>query len=107
MIRTKRQEIVPMASGATTTPVINLNGTVWFTIEVPDADKAKAITVQCNSKATGTPTWVSVLTIADITNRFKQLTAAELSAIGPLEEIRLVFATGVAAACNIVIHTST
>lgn len=87
MVRNKKKTLLEFA--VDTTDVVQVDASGWWTIEVADGDKAIAITVQTLSEITGG--WVNVLTIADTTNAFKQLTAAELAAVGPLSEVRFVF----------------
>ena len=104
MIRTKKRITLTITSGSALSSSDTFGIASWMTIEVPEADKAKAITVQTRSPVTGD--WRDVVTIADVTNAFKQLTATEMSVIGPLEEIRLKFASNVAATGIVVLHTS-
>lgn len=87
MVRNKKRTLLEFA--AATTPVVQVDASGWWTIEVADGDKAIAVTVQTKSEITGA--FVNVLTIADTTNAFKQLTATELATIGPLSQVRFVF----------------
>lgn len=104
MNRTKTRIELALTSGSALSEPTPINGGAWFTIEVPDADKAKAITIQTQSGVTGN--WIDVVTLEDDANIFKQLTAAELTVIGPLDQIRLKFASNVAATSKAVLHVS-
>lgn len=103
MNRIKGRIQVALVTSSTTTGRIVLNSGAWFALEVPDADKAKAITIQTPSGDDPT-TWLDVVTLEDVTNRFKGLTTAELAIIGCLAEIRLKFASAPAATSNAYIH---
>ena len=104
MIRTKLRIALEVTASATTSASVTLNSYSWFTIEVAEADKAKAITIQTPSQITSG--WRDVIVLEDVTNAFKHITAEELAVIGPLEEIRLKFASNPAAAGNVYLHAT-
>ena len=105
MNRIKNRTPVPITTGSTTSSSVTFNSGAWFVLEVPDADKAKAVTIQALS-AISADTWLDVVTLADVTNRMKTLTPAELAAVGCLDQIRLKFASAPAANGNAFLHWS-
>ena len=104
MQRSKLRKEIAIYSDAATSDSLTLNSFVWFTIEVPDADKAKAVTIQTLSGITGA--WEDVVTLSNTTTKYKGLTATEMAAVGCLEQIRLKFASNPAAAGKVVFHLS-
>lgn len=95
MQREKGRIELTLSSGVTSSSVAVLPGAGWFVIELPEADKAKAVTIQHRSKVTGD--WRNVVTLEDTTNAYKPMTALEIAAVGCLDEIRLVLGSGAAA----------
>lgn len=104
MIRSKLRKEVALTATTTPTDPITINGFNTFVLEVPDADKAKAVTIQTLSGVTGQ--WEDVVTLANTTTKYKPLSATEQALVGPLEVIRLKFASAPAAASKAVLHLS-
>jgi len=104
MNRIKGRIAVAITTATTSSSVTFVSG-AWFLLEVPDADKAKAVTIQgLSSVSPGT--WLDVVTLEDVTNRMKPLTPTELAAVGCLDQIRLKFASAPAAAGYAYLHWS-
>lgn len=93
-----------LSTGSNLSSPVTLNSYAWFTLEVPDADKTKAVTIQTISGITGD--WEDVIVLTDVTNKYKGLTATEMAVVGPLEVIRLKFASNVAAASQAILHAT-
>jgi hypothetical protein len=102
MNRIKLKKELDLTSGSALSSKTTMIAFCWFTIEVPAAEVAKAITIQTYSNITSD--WRDVVTLSDVTNAFKALTAAELAVVGPLEEIRLKLASNAAATSKVYLH---
>lgn len=102
MQREKGRVQLTLTASSVNSSAAVLPGAGWFVIEVPEADKAKTVTIQHRSKITGD--WRSVVTLEDSTNAYKPMTALEIAAVGCLDEIRLVLGSGAAANSSAYIH---
>ena len=104
MERNKSRILVGLVTTSTFSSRFSVAVGAWFTVEVPDADKAKTITVQTWSYLQDD--WVDVATLADTTNAFKALSSDQIALVGPLDTFRLKFSAAPAADTNAIIHLS-
>lgn len=104
MQRTKIQKPIALTTASVFSEQLTLNAFVWFTLEVPDADKAKTVTIQTLSGITGA--WEDVVDLTNVTTKYKGLTAEEMAIVGCLEIIRLKFSAAPAADSIAVFHLS-
>ena len=104
MNRIKHRIELKLTAGSALSSDVTVNSSGPMVIEVPDADKAKAVTVQTLSGITGL--FEDVVTLANTTTKYKGLTATEAALVEPLDIIRLKFASNVASTSKAVLHVS-
>jgi hypothetical protein len=104
MQRTKLRKQVGISTASTTSDPVTLNAFVWFTVEVADADKEKTITIQTQSGITGA--WEDVVSLTDVTSKYKGLTPQEMATVGCLDQIRIKYSAAPAANGFLVLHLS-